>query len=125
MTNTKKIRLLTEYIEKGFGERVVLILEDRWSFDPEVYPRTYNVREEYNVVDALNQFKEEKGYVYQGMNFKDIQKAIERNTPKKVLAEFQDTKDKFFQLHPNFFEEQKERFKKFLGEYNKYKQQFM
>lgn len=125
MTNTKKIRLLNEYIEKGFGEQVVLKIEDRWDFDPVLFPRKYALREQYTVTDALHQFQEQKGYIYEGMNIKDLQKNIERNQPVTVVGEYQDTKDKFFAEHPNFYQEQKERLNKLMGVYNKYKSQFV
>lgn len=126
MTNTKKIRLLTEYVEKGLGEQVVLTIKDRWDFgDPDVYPRNYKVREQFNVSDALNQFKEQQGYIYAAINIKDIQKIIEKNEPLVVIAEYKDTKDKFLAEHPNFQKEERARFNKLMGMYNRYKSQFI
>ena len=125
MTNSKKIRLLNEYIEKGLGEQVVLIIEDRWDFDPDAIPRKYAIRERYSVTDALNQFVEQKGYIYEGINMKDLQKNIERNQPVTVTAEYQDTKDKFFAEHPNYYEEQKKKLNALMGMVNQYKSQFM
>lgn len=125
MTNTKKIRIINEYVERGLGEQIVLKIEDRWSFDPDVIPRKYQIREQFNVLDALNQFKEQKGYIYEGINIKDLQKNIERNQPLTVVAEYQDTKDKFFELHPNYYQEAREKLNKLMGVYNKYKSQFV
>jgi hypothetical protein len=125
MTNTKKIRLLNEYVEQGLGEQVVLKIEDRWDFDPELFPRKYGLREQYTIADAINQFKEQKGYIFEGIAIKDLLKNIERNQPVVVVAEFQDTKDKFFAEHPNFYKEQQEKLNKMLGMVNKYKSQFM
>lgn len=125
MTNSKKIRILTEYVDKGLGEQVVLIIEDRWDFDPEMLPRKYAVREQYTVADALNQFKEQKGYIYEGMNIKDLQKNIDRNQPVRVVAEFADTREKFHTLHPDFEREQKQRLAALMGMVNQYKGQFV
>lgn len=125
MTNTKKIRILNDYIEKGLGEQVVLKIHDRWDFDPEVMPRTYALREQYTVSDALKQYQEQKGYVYEGITFKELQKCIDKNMPFVVNGEFPDTKEKFFQEHPNFFEEQKKKLNGLLGLYNRYKSQFI
>ena len=125
MTNSKKIRILTEYVDKGLGEQIVLIIEDRWNFDPEKFPRKYAVREQYTVADALNQFKEQKGYIYEGMNIKDLQKNIERKKPVTVIAEFADTREKFHTLHPDFEREQKQRLAALMGMVNKYKGQFV
>lgn len=125
MTNTKKIRLLNDYVNKGLGQQKLLIIQDRWKFDPDVYPRTYEIREEYTVQDAINQFNDKKGYIYEGMEFKQIQKSIEKNMPISIIAEYQDTKDEFFKEHPNFQKEEQEKLKQLLGQYNKYKNQFM
>lgn len=126
MTNTKKIRLLTEYVEKGFGEQVVLTIKDRWDFgDPDAYPRNYKVREQFNVSDALNQFKEQQGYIYAAINIKDLQKIIEKNEPLVVIAEYKDTKDKFLAEYPNFQKEERARLNKLMGMYNRYKSQFI
>lgn len=125
MTNSKKIKLLNEYVEKGLGEQVVLNIEDRWDFDPDVLPRKYPIREQYTVSDALNQFKEQKGYIYEGINIKDLQKNIERNQPLTVIGEYQDTKDKFFAEHPNYYKEQREKFNQLMGMVNRYKSQFI
>ena len=125
MTNSKKIKLLNEYVEKGLGEQVVLNIEDRWDFDPDVLPIKYPIREQYTVSDALNQFKEQKGYIYEGINIKDLQKNIERNQPLTVIGEYQDTKDKFFAEHPNYYKEQREKFNQLMGMVNRYKSQFI
>jgi hypothetical protein len=125
MTNNKKIRLLNEYVEKGLGEQVVLKIEDRWDFDPDVLPIKYPVREQYTVSDALNQFKEQKGYIYEGINIKDLQKNIERNQPLTVRAEYQDTKEKFFAEHPNYYKELRAKFNAMMGMVNQYKSQFI
>jgi len=126
MTNTKKIRLLSQYIEKGLGEQVVLILKDRWDFDPEVFPRKYNIREQFTVNDSLEQYTKEEGYVYQGLIFKELQKIIEKNTPKTVICEYKDTREKFFEEHPNFLEEERIRLNKLIGRrINSYKSQFI
>lgn len=125
MTNSKKIKLLNEYVEKGLGEQVVLNIEDRWDFDPDVLPRKYPIREQYTVSDALNQFKEQKGYIYEGINIKDLQKNIERNQPLTVIGEYQDTKDKFFAEHPNYYKEQRAKFNQLMGMVNRYKSQFI
>lgn len=125
MTNSKKIKLLNEYVEKGLGEQVVLNIEDRWDFDPDVLPRKYPIREQYTVSDALNQFKEQKGYIYEGINIKDLQRNIERNQPLTVIGEYQDTKDKFFAEHPNYYKEQRAKFNQLMGMVNRYKSQFI
>jgi hypothetical protein len=125
MTNSKKIRLLNEYIENGFGEQVVLKIEDRWDFDPDVLPIKYPIREQYTVNDALNQFKEQKGYIYEGINIKDLQKNIERNQPLTVTAEYKDTKDRFFAEHPDYYKEQRAKFNQMMGLVNRYKSQFI
>ena len=125
MTNSKKIGLLTEYIEKGLGEQVVLKIEDRWDFDPDVLPIKYPIREQYTVSDALNQFKDQKGYIYEGINIKDLQKNIERNQPLTVRGEYQDTKDRFFAEHPDFYKEQRAKFNQMMGLVNRYKSQFI
>ncbi len=124
MTNSKKIRILTEYIDKGLGEQVVLIIRDKWNFDPDVYPHKYAVREKYTVADALNQFKEQKGYIYEGISFKDLQKNIERNQPLEIKAEYADTKEIFFTKYPDYEKKQKEAFNAIMGMYNPYKSQF-
>lgn len=127
MTNSKKIRLLNEYVDKGLGEQIVLKIEDRWGFDPDVLPIKYPVREQYSVSDALNQFKEQKGYIYEGINIKDLQKIIECNQPLIVKGEYQDTKKEFFEKHPNYFKELKEKWNRILGigKINQYKSLFM
>ena len=125
MTNSKKIRIINEYVEKGLGEQVVLKIEDRWSFDPDVLPIKYAVREQYTISDALNQFKEQKGYIYEGINIKDLQKNIERNQPLIIRAEYQDTKEKFNTEHPDYQKKLREKLNAMMGIVNKYKSQFI
>lgn len=128
MTHTKKVRLLEEYISKGLGEQVVLILKDLWSFDPEVFPRYQKIREQYTVADALEQFKEKKGYVYLGINMHDLIKVIEKNNPIVKIVEYQDTKEEFFEKYPNFYQEERVRYNNLIankGNKNKYKSTFM
>lgn len=125
MTNSKKIRIINEYVEKGLGEQVVLKIEDRWSFDPDVLPIKYAVREQYTISDALNQFKEQKGYIYEGINIKDLQKNIERNQPLIIRAEYQDTKEKFHTEHPDYQKKLREKLNAMMGIVNKYKSQFI
>ena len=125
MTNSKKIRILNEYVEKGLGEQVVLKIEDRWDFDPDVLPIKYPIREQYTVSDALNQFKEQKGYIYEGINIKDLQKNIERNQPLTVRGEYKDTKERFFEEHPNYYKELRAKMQGMLGMINRYKSQFI
>jgi len=125
MTNSKKIRILNEYVEKGLGEQVVLKIEDRWDFDPDVLPIKYPIREQYTVSDALNQFKEQKGYIYEGINIKDLQKNIERNQPLTVRGEYKDTKERFFAKHPNYYKELRAKMQGMLGMVNRYKSQFI
>lgn len=124
MTNSKKIRILNEYVERGLGEQVVLKIEDRWDFDPDVLPIKYPIREQYTVSDALNQFKEQKGYIYEGINIKDLQKNIERNKPLTVRGEYKDTKERFFAEHPNYYKELRAKMQAMTGMYNRYKSQF-
>ena len=125
MTNSKKIRILNEYVEKGLGEQVVLNIEDRWDFDPDVLPIKYPIREQYTVSDAINQFKEQKGYIYEGINIKDLQKNIERNQPLTVRGEYKDTKERFFSEHPNYYKELRAKMQGMLGMINRYKSQFI
>lgn len=125
MTKSKKIRLLTEYQEKGLGEQIVLIIKDKWDFDPEVIPHNYEVREKYCVNDAINQFKEQKGYIFDNVTIKDLQKIIEHNKPLGISKEYEDTKGLFFSMYPDYVKQRKETFNRMMGMYNKYKSQFV
>lgn len=117
-SNTKKIRLLQEYIDKGWGERIVLLIKDKWDFDPD---KLYNPtdREFFSVEDVLEQFKNKDGIVYNNWlttaDFKELCKAIEKDKPIVREGYYQDSYDKFHEKYPDYEDKKREKAKRYLS----------
>ena len=120
-SNTKKIRLLQEYIDKGWGERIVLLIKDGWDFDPD---KLYNPAdiEFFSVEDVLEQFKNKDGVVYNNWvttsDFKELCKAIEKDKPIVREGFYQDSYDRFHEKYPNYEEKKREKAKRYLSYLN-------
>ena len=114
---TKKIRLLQEYIDKGWKDRIVLLIKDMWDFDPD---KLYNPadREFFSVEDVLEQFKNKDGIVYNNWvstsDFKELCKAIEKDEPIVRKGFYQDSYDRFHEKYPNYEEKKRQRNKRYL-----------
>lgn len=115
MTESKKLRIIREYIEKGCGEQVILIIRDRWKFDPDVTPYKYPIREQYTVNDALKQYEEKKGYIYEGISFKDLCKYIERKQKVDIDKTYKDSYDLFHETYPEYEEQMRKKFNAFMN----------
>lgn len=115
---TKKIRLLQEYIDKGWKDRIVLLIKDMWDFDPD---KLYNPadREFFSVEDVLEQFKNKDGVVYNNWgttyDFKELCKSIDKDGPIVREGFYQDSYDKFHEKYPNYEEKKRQRSKKCLS----------
>ena len=114
---TKKIRLLQEYIDKGWKDRIVLLIKDEWDFDPD---KLYNPsdREFFSVEDVLKQFKNKDGVVYNNWvttsDFKELCKAIEKDEPIVRKGFYQDSYDRFHEKYPNYEEKKRQKAKRYL-----------
>ena len=115
---TKKIRLLQEYIDKGWKDRIVLLIKDEWDFDPD---KLYNPadREFFSVEDVLEQFKNKDGVVYNNWvttsDFKELCKSIEKDEPIVREGFYQDSYDRFHEKYPNYEEKKRQRSKRYLS----------
>lgn len=118
---TKKIRLLQEYIDKGWKDRIVLLIKDEWDFDPN---ELYNPadREFFSVEDVLEQFKNKDGVVYNNWvttsNFNELCKAIEKDEPIVRKRFYQDSYDRFHEKYPNYEEKKRQKAKRYLSYLN-------
>ena len=118
---TKKIRLLQEYIDKGWKDRIVLLIKDEWDFDPD---KLYNPsdREFFSVEDVLKQFKNKDGVVYDNWvttsNFNELCKAIEKDEPIVREGFYQDSYDRFHEKYPNYEEKKRQKAKRYLSYLN-------
>ena len=118
---TKKIRLLQEYIDKGWKDRIVLLIKDEWDFDPD---KLYNPadREFFSVEDVLEQFKNKAGVVYDNWvttsNFNELCKAIEKDEPIVRKGFYQDSYDRFHEKYPNYEEKKRQKAKRYLSYLN-------
>ena len=114
---TKKIRLLQEYIDKGWKDRIVLLIKDEWDFDPD---KLYNPadREFFSVEDVLEQFKNKAGVVYNNWvtasDFKELCKAIEKDEPIVKEGFYQDSYVRFHEKYPNYEENKRQKAKRYL-----------
>lgn len=114
---TKKIRLLQEYIDKGWKDRIVLLIKDEWDFDPD---KLYNPadREFFSVEDVLEQFKNKSGVVYNNWvtasDFKELCKAVEKDEPIVREGFYQDSYDRFHEKYPNYEEKKRQKAKRYL-----------
>lgn len=114
---TKKIRLLQEYIDKGWKDRIVLLIKDEWDFDPD---KLYNPadREFFSVEDVLEQFKNKSGVVYNNWvtasDFKELCKAVEKDEPIVRKKFYQDSYDRFHEKYPNYEEKKRQKAKRYL-----------
>ena len=114
---TKKIKLLQEYIDKGWKDRIVLLIKDEWDFDPE---KLYNPadREFFSVEDVLEQFKNKAGVVYDNWvttsDFNELCKAIEKDEPIVRKGFYQDSYDRFHEKYPNYEEKKRQKAKRYL-----------
>lgn len=114
---TKKIRLLQEYIDKGWKDRIVLLIKDEWDFDPD---KLYNPadREFFSVEDVLEQFKNKVGVVYNNWvtasDFKELCKAVEKDEPIVRKKFYQDSYDRFHEKYPNYEEKKRQKAKRYL-----------
>ena len=114
---TKKIRLLQEYIDKGWKDRIVLLIKDMWDFDPN---KLYNPadREFFSVEDVLEQFKNKAGVVYNNWittsDFKELCKTIEKDEPIVREGFYQDSYDRFHEKYPNYEEKKRQKAKRYL-----------
>lgn len=114
---TKKIRLLQEYIDKGWKDRIVLLIKDEWDFDPD---KLYNPadREFFSVEDVLEQFKNKDGVVYNNWvstsDFNELCKAIEKDEPIVRKRFYQDSYDRFHEKYPNYEEKKRQKAKRYL-----------
>ena len=114
---TKKIRLLQEYIDKGWKDRIVLLIKDEWDFDPN---ELYNPadREFFSVEDVLEQFKNKAGVVYDNWvttsDFNELCKAIEKDEPIVRKGFYQDSYDRFHEKYPNYEEKKRQKAKRYL-----------
>ena len=114
---TKKIRLLQEYIDKGWKDRIVLLIKDEWDFDPN---ELYNPadREFFSVEDVLEQFKNKAGVVYDNWvttsDFKELCKSIEKDEPIVREGFYQDSYDRFHEKYPNYEEKKRQKAKRYL-----------
>lgn len=115
---TKKIRLLQEYIDKGWKDRIVLLIKDEWDFDPD---KLYNPadREFFSVEDVLEQFKNKDGVVYNNWitasDFKELCKAIEKDKPIVREGYYQDSYDKFHEKYPDYEDKNRKKAKRHLS----------
>ena len=115
---TKKIRLLQEYIDKGWKDRIVLLIKDEWDFDPN---KLYNPadREFFSVEDVLEQFKNKDGVVYNNWvttsDFKELCKSIEKDEPIVREGFYQDSYDRFHEKYPNYEEKKRQRSERYLS----------
>ena len=120
-TYTKKIRLLQEYIDKGWKDRIVLLIKDEWDFDPN---ELYNPadREFFSVEDVLEQFKNKDGVVYNNWvttsDFNELCKAIEKDEPIVRKGFYQDSYDRFHEKYPNYEEKKRQKTKRYLSYLN-------
>ena len=118
---TKKIRLLQEYIDKGWKDRIVLLIKDEWDFDPD---KLYNPadREFFSVEDVLEQFKNKDGVVYNNWvttsDFNELCKAIEKDEPIVRKGFYQDSYDRFHEKYPNYEEKKRQKAKRYLSYLN-------
>ena len=118
---TKKIRLLQEYIDKGWKDRIVLLIKDEWDFDPN---ELYNPadREFFSVEDVLEQFKNKAGVVYDNWvttsDFNELCKAIEKDEPIVRKGFYQDSYDRFHEKYPNYEEKKRQKTKRYLSYLN-------
>ena len=118
---TKKIRLLQEYIDKGWKDRIVLLIKDEWDFDPN---ELYNPadREFFSVEDVLEQFKNKAGVVYDNWvttsDFKELCKSIEKDEPIVREGFYQDSYDRFHEKYPNYEEKKRQKTKRYLSYLN-------
>lgn len=118
---TKKIRLLQEYIDKGWKDRIVLLIKDEWDFDPN---KLYNPadREFFSVEDVLEQFKNKDGVVYNNWvttsDFKELCKSIEKDEPIVREGFYQDSYDRFHEKYPNYEEKKRQKAKRYLSYLN-------
>ena len=118
---TKKIRLLQEYIDKGWKDRIVLLIKDEWDFDPD---KLYNPadREFFSVEDVLEQFKNKDGVVYNNWvttsDFKELCKSIEKDEPIVREGFYQDSYDRFHEKYPNYEEKKRQKAKRYLSYLN-------
>ena len=118
---TKKIRLLQEYIDKGWKDRIVLLIKDEWDFDPN---KLYNPadREFFSVEDVLEQFKNKDGVVYNNWittsDFKELCKTIEKDEPIVREGFYQDSYDRFHEKYPNYEEKKRQKAKRYLSYLN-------
>ena len=118
---TKKIILLQEYIDKGWKDRIVLLIKDEWDFDPN---KLYNPtdREFFSVEDVLEQFKNKDGVVYNNWvttsDFKELCKSIEKDEPIVREGFYQDSYDRFHKKYPNYEEKKRQKAKRYLSYLN-------
>ena len=117
-TYTKKIRLLQEYIDKGWKDRIVLLIKDEWDFDPDKLYYNPADREFFSVEDVLEQFKNKAGVVYDNWvttsDFNELCKAIEKDEPIVRKGFYQDSYDRFHEKYPNYEEKKRQKAKRYL-----------
>ena len=93
MTDSKKLKILQEYIDKGLGEQVVLNVVD--AFD-----REQTIRQKVTITN-LFEMVSNKENLNDYPNFKELGKAIEKNKPIYISGVFKDTFEKYMQTIKN------------------------
>lgn len=87
MTDSKKLKILQQYIDKGLGDWVVLNIVDAFDRERPIRQKLTisNLYEKVSNKENLNDYP----------NFKEIGKAIEKNKPIYLNVMFKDTIEKF------------------------------
>lgn len=87
MTESKKLRILQQYIDGGLGDNVIINIID--AFDKEL-----PIREKVTISKLYDKINNKEN-LNEYPNFKEVIKAVEKNKPIYIKAAFRDTFEKF------------------------------
>lgn len=93
MTDSKKLKILQEYIDKGLGEQVVLNVIDAFDREGTIREKVsiFNLFEKVSNKDNMNDYP----------NFKELAKAMEKNKPIYINGIFKDSFEKYIETIKN------------------------
>lgn len=93
MTEGKKLRILQKYIDDGLGEQVVINVVD-------ALDREHTIRKKITIADLFDMISNKEN-LNEYPNFKEINKAIEKNRAIYIGGMFKDTIEKYIETQKN------------------------